>query len=167
MSKLPLFAHFGVGFAGKIFNPRIPTWALLVSALLIDIIAFTTFFFAATWFSHGLIMSIIWTLFGMGITLIVVQRHNSKQKPSGNSKVEFSPTYTALIIGCLIFSHWILDCIGWPMIFYNPESPGVPLFFDQTPAIGLGLYSTWPGAIATEIGVLIIGILIYRKAIQK
>jgi len=52
-----------------------------------------------------------------------------------------------MIIELLVFSHWILDFIGWTMNVINPNAFGVPLLFDDTVNIGLGFYSTWFGAL--------------------
>ena len=72
-----------------------------------------------------------------------------------------------LIIGFLVFSNWILDFIGWPMSVINPDLTGVPLLFNNSVTIGLGVYSTWIGALTMDIGVFVVGLAIYLHYIKK
>jgi len=77
---------------------------------------------------------------------------------------------TITIIGLLVFSHWVLDFIGWPMSALDPNAPGVPLLFDDAVNIGLGVYRTWIGALSMDLGVFFIGLGIYihyMKRIKK
>jgi hypothetical protein len=160
---MPLLAHFGIGFGGKGLDPRIPTWALVGSAILLDLLALVTFFFSETWFHHGLVMAGVWSLIAMGITWILVSRSNTLQASQQNGVAPLPPKRTTLIIGLLVMSHWVLDAIGWPMIMYNPDASGVPVFFDDTITVGLGVYRTWAGAIIIELGVLFLGLIIYYR----
>jgi hypothetical protein len=73
----------------------------------------------------------------------------------------------SLVIGLLIFSHWILDLIGWPMTVINPNSIGTPLLFDDAVNIGLGLYSSWFGALLMDIGVFVLGLIPYLLYLKK
>lgn len=160
---MPLLAHFGMGFAAKAVDPRIPTWILVVSALLIDILAGLLFLLSWLWFTHGMLMAIVWTLIAMGITWIVVSRYNKRQSADNKDFIIFPVKRTTLLIGLLVFSHWILDAIGWPMVMYNPDSPGVPILFDNTYTIGLGVYRTWTGAVVMELGFLLLGLVLFFK----
>jgi membrane-bound metal-dependent hydrolase YbcI (DUF457 family) len=49
----------------------------------------------------------------------------------------------SLLIGSMVFSHWLLDFIVYP---------NMPVFFDSSPAIGLGLITSGPGLI---LGILL------------
>ena len=146
---MPALAHIGIGLAAKRVDPKMPTWMLLVSVMLIDIIAMFLYPFGnLTPWSHGLLMSIIWTV--VAIVIIGLKSHDIR---------------TALFIGVLIFSHWVLDFIGWPMSFsgLNPAATGVPILLDMTLTIGLGVYSTIVGALIMDLGVFIIGLVIYIR----
>jgi hypothetical protein len=67
----------------------------------------------------------------------------------------------SLLIGLVTFSHWILDFIVHPL--------DLPLTFGNSPQVGLGLWTSGPGFIASillEFILLIGGLaiyLIYRK----
>ena len=86
------------------------------------------------------------------------------------------PIYRAgLVIGLVIFSHWVLDFISHPIPFpsfswrtwhwdYGKPLPSdLPLLFSGSPRVGLGLYNSISAAAATvlELGMLIIGIVVH------
>jgi hypothetical protein len=46
--------------------------------------------------------------------------------------------------------------------------PDLPLLFDGSPKVGLGLYNYSLGvALAIELGLLILGVLIYIRTVKK
>lgn len=165
---MPALAHIGIGLAAKRFAPKIPLWALLISAMFIDLLSFVFLF--AIWISHGLFMSVVWSIIAMLITALITMLLNSKNEQDKThkslswSKVNLHATLT---IGLLVFSHWILDFIGWPMSVINPSATGVPLLFNDSVNIGLGVYSTWVGALLMDIGVFVLGLVIYIHYLKK
>lgn len=159
---MPLLAHLGVGLAAKKVAPRISTWLLMISAMVIDIVAIFT---PQTWMSHGLLMSVIWTLASMVVAALVTRFHNSKVS---EDKTKFHDVkHVTLLIGLLVFSHWVLDFIGWPMTIIKPTWTGVPILFADTPNIGLGVYRTWLGALMMEIGFFVVGLVVFLKNRKK
>ena len=159
---MPALAHLGVGLAAKQLVPRISVWFLMISAMVIDIVAIFT---SLTWMSHGLFMSIIWTLASMVVAALITRYHNSRNSEDKNKLYDIKQV--TLLIGLLVFSHWVLDFIGWPMTIIKPNWTGVPIFFSDTPNIGLGVYNTWLGALSMEIGFFVIGLVLYMKARKK
>ncbi len=165
---MPGLAHFGIGLAAKRFFPQIPLWALLISAMFIDILSFI--FISAVWISHGLFMSVIWSIIAMIITALITMYLNSKKEQNKEYKslnwrgVNLNIT---MIIGFVVFSHWILDFIGWPMTFIGLNDIGTPLFFDDTVNIGLGVYTTWFGALSMDIGLFVVGLVLYIHYLKK
>ncbi len=165
---MPALAHFGIGLATKRFAPQIPLWALLISAMLIDLLSFI--FISALWISHGLFMSVIWTIVAMIITAFITMRKNIKnEKDKINKSISWSmiDLNTTLIIGLVVFSHWVLDLIGWPMSVINPNATGVPLLFNDAVNIGLGVYRTWIGALSMDLGVFFVGLGIYIHYMKR
>ena len=156
---MPALAHIGIGLAAKRFFPKIPLWALLISVMAIDILSFIFIF--DIWISHGLFMAVVWSISAELITVLISALLNSK-KERNIQKFKVS-----IIIGFLVFSHWILDFIGWPMSVINPDLTGVPLLFNNSVTIGLGVYSTWIGALTMDIGVFVVGLAIYLHYIKK
>lgn len=104
--------------------------------------------------SHSLGMALIWSM--LGGFIFYLYKHNIKQ---------------ALMIGLLVFSHWILDFIVWD---------NLPIFFDSSQHIGLGLYPSIGfsmsqiqlnrGSIlatSLELLMLIAGLVIYFRSRRK
>lgn len=138
--------HFAAGFAAKSTTPKVPLWILLVAGETNDILYFL---FSSTgiepkatftmdfehgvryltpvtnpW-SHGLFMSIIWSLVAV-LAAFVVSRNRR----------------TAGVIGLVVFSHWLLDFL---------MHSNLPVFFDHSPLLGLGLENSGPGFIFMTI----------------
>lgn len=149
--------HIGFGFATKSITPKVHLLVLIIAAELIDIL-WVIFYFtgidhnnvgmdSSPW-SHSLFMSVIWSVLAMLITARIYH-----DKRSG------------IIIGLLVFSHWVIDYITHPMgaIFGGkPLPPDLPLFFNGSSNVGLGLYNhSFIQAIATDLGMLILGVVIY------
>jgi len=152
--------HFGGAFAAKPLAPKAPLWVFLVASEALDLLsalfiavgfermAVTRMDFSQGlsvitpgWipWSHGLIMSIIWSLLFAAIAYIVFR----DWKSSG-------------MIGLVTFSRWILDFIV--------HAPDLPILFRNSPEIGLGLWASSPGLIISfilELFLIVGGIAIY------
>jgi membrane-bound metal-dependent hydrolase YbcI (DUF457 family) len=96
--------------------------------------------------SHGFFTSIIWSvLFGALAFLFFKDRR------------------TSIVIGMLVFSHWVLDFIVYPYM---------PLLFSGSPFIGLGLITSGAGlwlGISLELCLIVGGVavyLAYRKRLK-
>jgi hypothetical protein len=149
--------HIGFGFASKPIIPKVHLIVLLVATELIDIL-WAIFYFTgidrgsvgidtSPW-SHSLFMSVIWSLVaGLLITRL------------------YHDLRSGLVIGLLVFSHWVIDFITHPMgaLFGNkPLPPDLPLFFSGSPKVGLGLYNhSFTIAIVSDMLILVIGLTIY------
>ncbi len=163
---MPALAHLGIGLATKRFAPQIPLWALLLSSMVLDLLSFIFIF--ALWITHGLFMSIIWSLIAFFITTLITFNLKSRKNSENISTIWSKEIMNiSIIIGLVVFSHWILDLIGWPMSAIDPNATGVPLLFDDAVNIGLGVYSTWVGALLMDIGVFAIGLVIYVLYLLK
>ena len=152
--------HLGLGFAAKRIAPKVPLWALLVATEVLDVLfaifqaasmeymAVSTFdinkglqILSPGWtpWSHGLFMSIVWSILTTVITYLILRNI----RPS-------------ILLGLLVFSHWVLDFIV--------HIPDLPLFFECSSLLGLGLWGTGPGVIISailEIGFLVGGVAVY------
>jgi hypothetical protein len=147
--------HLGVGLAAKPAAPNIPLTILILSACAIDII-WGVFFLAGleglpepgaevtnAW-SHGLFMAVIWSLLASMVARLV----------SGEAR-------TSLVVGLLVFGHWIVDFISHPMTAVFPDDSGLPLLFEGSPVVGLGLWGSQLGVAIGEYGILVLGLAIY------
>jgi hypothetical protein len=158
--------HLAIGFAAKSVVPKVPLWVLLFASWLLDIlsIAFIAIGIEDTgisqtdlsqgvkiitpgsisW-SHGLVMSILWSVAFGAFAFIF-----------------FRDRRTSIILGMVVFSHWILDFIV--------HLPDLPFFGEGSPKLGLGLWGSGPGLIASIILEFILlagGIAIYLTARQR
>lgn len=136
--------HFALAFAAKSAAHKIPLGYLLVASEILDLFAYTFMAVgiehltpkpAFPW-SHGLFMSVVWSSAAGGITYFF----------SRNPK-------TSLILGLVVFSHWIMDFIS--------HAPDLPLLFNGSPLVGLGLENSIIVGILMEFGLLAAGLTIY------
>lgn len=154
-------AHLGIGLAAKRVNPKVPLYILIIVAWAADIIWGIFFLFGlesypslgktipSPW-SHGLLTNVIWSF-----TAFLVTKFISRN------------TRTSIFIGFLFFSHWVIDFLTHPMRAFMPDDPPLPLLFNGSPAVGLGLYSTQLGVYIGEYATLIVGIMFYILALRK
>jgi hypothetical protein len=63
-----------------------------------------------------------------------------------------------VLIGLVVFSHWILDFVSHPM--WPSVQPDLPLLFAGSPTVGLGLWRSHGGAIAGELLLLVFSVVI-------
>ena len=160
---MPAIAHIGVGFAAKKIAPDISVIFLIIAAELIEIIFFV--FVAAgienmplpdkapfSPYSHSLIMGIFWSIIGAFFTFLI----------SRNKKA-------SIIIGLLVLSHTILDVIASPKLAFYPTDTKMPVFFNDSFSIGLGLWKNKTVAFIGEFGILITGVVIslWTRRIRK
>jgi hypothetical protein len=59
----------------------------------------------------------------------------------------------SMILGLVVFSHWLLDFIS--------HSPDLPILFNGSPLVGLGLENSLIVGIIIEFSLLAVGIAIY------
>jgi len=158
--------HFAIALVAKPIAPKAPLWVLLAASEALDLLCFG--FVAAgiehtgerqvgiaqgirivtqgsiPW-SHGLFMSLVWSVAAAAVGYWV-----------------FRDRRTSVVLGLVVFSHWVLDFIV--------HLPDLPLLFDASPKVGLGLWGTGPGLILSgvlEVLMLAGGIIIYIKWRRK
>ena len=155
--------HFAAGFAAKSNVPTIPLWVLLIAAETNDLLygvfsvagiepkgVIATMDFqqgvryltpASNPWSHGLLMSVIWSITAAAIAYLVYRDRK-----------------TSAILGLVVFSHWLLDFL---------MHSNLPLAFSGSPLVGLGLENSGAGFLFMTIFDLVIlagGIILYFRA---
>jgi len=154
--------HLAPGLLAKASMPKVPLWVFLLAGETNDLLyfAFTavgvekpatttmTFSEGVTYlaqgsipFSHGFFMSVVWSALAAGI-----------------AQLFWRDRRVSLLLGLVVFSHWALDFL---------MHSNLPLFFDGSPVVGLGLENSGPGFITITIFDLVIlaaGIVIYLRA---
>ncbi len=85
---------------------------------------------------HGLFMAAMWSLLGFALAFLLSRDQRN-----------------SLVVGLLVFSHWVLDFISPPMGMGQKAPPDLPLLLGGSPKVGLGLYNSVPAALATDLGI--------------
>ncbi len=151
--------HLAFGFAAKPLAPKVPLGVMLAATEVNDILwaVFNVTGIdrgASSPLSHGLFMSVVWS--GAAALLAALITRNRR---------------SGIMVGLLAFSHWVLDLVTHPMgaIFGGkPLPPDLPLFFNGSPRVGLGLYNhSFSVAVAIDMGMLILGIIIHATDIVR
>jgi hypothetical protein len=96
-------------------------------------------------YSHGLFMSIAWSVLA-GVIGYLVYRDRR----------------TGVVLGLVVVRHWVLDLIV--------HLPDLPVLFDGSPLLGLGLWGSGPGLVISDIlesALLAAGIAIYMVARKR
>ena len=158
--------HLAPGFAAKSVTPQVPIWVLLLAGETNDILYFlfssigieqkaviTVMDFTqgvkyltpgSNPWSHGLFMSMIWAMIAAAIAFLFYRDHR-----------------TSAVIGLVVFSHWLLDFL---------MHSNLPLFFDGSPLVGLGLENSGGGFLfmtVLDLVLLAAGIAIYFRARKR
>ena len=74
----------------------------------------------------GLLMSLVWSVVIFGLTYLITQRLRD-----------------SVIIGLVVFSHWVLD-----FIVHNPD---LPFAFTSSHRLGLSMWGSGPGLVISGI----------------
>lgn len=151
-------AHASIAIMGKSISKKYPLWLLLIatqvpdlmfflfqligfeyqSETIIDLVNGYTYLKPAhiPW-SHGLFMCIVYSIVMASIVFLYYRRFR-----------------VSIIAGLMVMSHWLLDFI----VYDN-----LPLFFKDTPTVGLGFVKSPVGvkvAVAIEV-ISVIAVLLY------
>jgi hypothetical protein len=149
--------HFAVALGAKKPGPTLKLGTLIFAAQFLDLLwplliiagiehvrinPFTEPFLRLDLYdypiSHSLLTSLTWSgLIGGAYYLINKNRRN------------------AFIVGCAVFSHWILDFIS--------HSPDLPLIPGMQPLVGLGLWNSTIATIVIESALFLAGTFLYFR----
>jgi len=151
--------HYGVSFAAKRRDPRLPLWVLFLAVQLLDV-AWAPFVLLGIEkvrivpgitrsnpldlyympFTHSLLAAIVWSAGAAVLYRLVAPRGRSG---------------SAALLGLAVFSHWLLD-----LVVHRPDLP----LYDDTAKIGLGLWNLPALAFCLEALLLFGGILLCVQA---
>jgi hypothetical protein len=153
-------AHLGVGLAGKRLAPRASLGVLLIACQALDILCglfmvtgiehmkvtpgitkVTPLEFVSYPWSHGLLMSLVWSALAAAAALRFYRERRA-----------------ALVVGALVFSHWVLDWIS--------HRPDLPLLFGGSSKVGLGLWNHFAGSLLVEFALFGAGVLVVLWSTQ-
>ena len=147
-----LAGHFGLAAIVKSREPQVPLWALMLSTQLLDAIFIVLYAFNIETFekvqgtsggygelvihadyTHSLVGALAISLVAMLVAAIPWGRRNG------------------LIIGAMVFSHWILD-----ILVHRGDMPILPGNAYNLPKVGLGLWA-YPWLTAGMELILVLG----------
>ncbi len=150
--------HFGVGFAAKKAVKKTSLGTLFLASQFVDLLwpillilgiekveinpantGLTPLNFVYYPFSHSLLAAIIWA-FIFGLVYYLIKKD----------------LRSAVWCGLLVPSHWILD-----LIVHRPDLPLFP--GNNSPMVGLGLWTSVYGTIIVEVGIFLAGVYFYFK----
>jgi hypothetical protein len=158
-------AHAAVGLATKPLVPEVNVGWLILGTVVLDILWLVFWCVGLEtspmnpaahppWWDHSLLMAVVWSvLFGL-LAYWLARRFRRR-------------TLIGIVFGLMVFSHWVLDWITHPMTALSPTDKGIPLAFQGSPLIGLGLYRTITAVWVTEIGSVVVGLAIYFWARRR
>lgn len=150
--------HYGVSFAVKSFEKRIPLWLLFIAVQFVDVL-WAIFVLAGIEkvritpgitatnpldlyympYTHSLVAALLWS--GAGFL--------------GYRIIRRGATHAAFLVAAAVFSHWVLD-----LIVHRPDLP----LYDDTYKLGFGLWNYPALALALEASLLFVGIFLYLRA---
>ena len=157
-----LAGHFGLAAAVKSREPQVPLWALMLSTQLLDVF-FVPLYLAGVEtispipgagsygggiihadYTHSLVGALVISLVAMIVAMIPWGRRNG------------------LIIGGMVFSHWVLD-----LIVHRGDMPILPGNAGDLPRLGFGLWAIpWLSFLAELILILGGAYLYYHAAMR-
>ena len=148
--------HFALAFGAKRYTPQVSLGVLFLACQLADLLwpnlvllglesfavepgntAMTPLNFLHYPYSHSLVALLVWGAI-FGASYAVLNRTGIK---------------TALIIGGLVLSHWVLDVVT--------HRPDMPITLGDSVRIGFGLWNVPVLAVVTEMLIFAVGIWLY------
>jgi len=149
--------HYGVSFAAKSFDKRIPLWLLFIAVQFVDVLwaVLVLMGIEKVRITPGITASNPLDLYYMPYTHSLVAAIAWSVVGSIAYKWIYKGAKNAGLVGAAIFSHWVLD-----LIVHRPDLP----LYDDTYKMGFGLWN-YPGpAFALEAIVLFGGIFLYLRS---
>lgn len=150
--------HYGVSFAVKSIDKRIPLWLLFTAVQFVDVL-WAIFIMTGIEkvritpgitatnpldlyympYTHSLVGALLWS----GVAFI------------GYKFVRRNARNAAFLLAAAVFSHWIFD-----LVVHRPDLP----LYDDTYKVGFGIWNYPALALALEAGLLSGGIFVYLRS---
>jgi hypothetical protein len=149
--------HYAVGLASKKTVPNVSLGTLFLAGQLVDLLwpvflllglehvridpgntAVTPLDFYDYPITHSLLGAVLWSC-GLGLAYFLLKRQMR----------------TSVVIGLVVFSHWILDFIT--------HRPDLSMGLGGSTYFGLGLWNSIPGTLVAEFGLFAAGIFVYNR----
>ncbi|MBF6612314.1 MAG: permease [Chloroflexi bacterium] len=158
-----LAGHFGLAAVVKSRQPQLPLWALMLSTQLLDVIFVVLYTLNLEGFTPvpgtnggygNLIIHANYSHSLVGAFAISLVAAIAAMIPWGRSN--------GLIVGAMVFSHWLLD-----LLVHRMDMPVLPGNAGDLPLLGFGIW-TIPGlSIALELILILAGAFLYYHAAMR
>jgi hypothetical protein len=153
--------HFGLAATVKAAAPRTPLWSLMLATQLLDVIFVVLFlaggienFTDVTEGTYGeSLIHAYWTHSLVGATLIAVAFGAFGAWRWGRT--------AGLILGAVVFSHWLLD-----LVVHRADLPILPGNAGDLPLLGLGLWRTPLASFVAELALVAVGAVAYFRSVR-
>src|SRR4051794_11243856 len=158
-----LAGHFGLAAAVKSREPQLPVWSLMLCTQLLDVFFVVLYLMGIERFepvpgtnggygntiihanyTHSLVGALALSVLAMLVAMIPWGRRNG------------------LILGAMVFSHWILD-----LIVHHPDMPILPGNAGNLPLLGFGLWSIPWFSFLAELILILAGAYLYYHAAMR
>ena len=150
-----VLGHFGVAAAVKPSAPEVPIWAMMLSAQAMDIAVIPMLVLGLESITPGpygqSVINAYYTHSVVGALIIAAIMF-------AIGKAAWKTELAAWTMGLLSASHWVLD-----LVVHRQDMPVLPGNVGNLPLLGLGLWNYPWMALATEIVLAVIGLVIYFR----
>ena len=156
--------HFGLAAGVKAGATRLPLWALMVATYLLDIVFIILLAaggienFAPIDPAHpsygAVIIHAYYTHSLVGALLI--------SATAGLIAMRFWGQRNGLVIGAVVFSHWVLD-----LLVHRPDLPILPGNLGDLPLLGFGLWQVPVVSFLVELVLVLGGAYLYYRAASR
>ncbi|WP_028551481.1 hypothetical protein [Paenibacillus sp. UNC451MF] len=151
--------HFGLAAAVKAKTPEVPLWALMLSTQLLDIV-FVPLFLSGVETMEPVDGT------GYGANIIYADYTHSLTGAllisllAGLLARYFWGKRSGLVIGSVVFSHWLVD-----LLVHRMDLPLLPGNLGHLPLLGFGLWRFPTISIALELLLLAVGFIMYARSL--
>jgi len=155
--------HFGFAAIVKARQPAVPLWALMLATVWLDIVFVPLYLAGVEYidtvpgavgsygagiihadYTHSLLgAALLSALFGAVAAIRWVRR-------------------TAVVLGLVVFSHWMLD-----LIVHRADMPLLPGHIGGGPYFGFGLWRWAAPSIAAELVLVLLGVFLYWRTAER
>jgi hypothetical protein len=155
--------HFGLAAGVKKVAPRLPLWSLLLAAFWLDIIFTVLSMFGLESFAP---MDPAHPTYGE----VIINAHHTHSLV-GALLISIVTGWLArlrwgreggMVIGAVVFSHWILD-----LLVHRPDLPILPGNLGNLPLLGLGLWEYPVASAMIELALAVGGASLYFNSAMK
>jgi hypothetical protein len=153
--------HFGLAATVKAASPRTPLWALMLATQFLDVV-FVILLLAGGvekltavtggTYGEGLITA-YWTHSLVGAIVLAAGFGGVAAWRWGRA--------SGLILGSVVFSHWLLD-----LLVHRADLPLLPGNAGDLPLLGLGLWGTPWASAAVELLLVVVGAVAYWRSVR-